>query len=260
MTALTDRLIPALLRARQLQQPVVATPELVALVPDLETAAQVQHATGVALRAWASAEMPRHWKSGAAHREQPLSHAPLLPHGVRLVQGRQVASLRDMVFNAPGVEAEIALRLARDVTPAQAMALAHDHAADLVDAMAVSIEVVDSRWTGGLESAWLRTADFQVHGALVLGDWQPWQARAWALQSCRLTIGDADPVDRVGTHPLGDPAWLLPIWLRHLTRHGATVPAGTIVTTGTWTGMIPVRVGELVRVQFEGIGEAALQC
>jgi hypothetical protein len=259
MNRLQDHLIPALLRARQDRQALVATPELASLVPDHETASQVQHAVGVALRAWAPAELPRHWKSGAANRGTALTHAPLMPFGVRLVHGRQVARLADIGFIAPAVEAEIALRLGQDITPVRAAELRHEQAADLVDAMAVSIEVVDSRWGGGQETAWLRTADFQVHGALVLGDWQAWQPRAWALQSCRLSIGDADPVDRVGTHPLEDPAWLLPIWLRHLTRHGATVPAGTVVTTGTWTGLSPVRPGELVRVVFEGIGEAALQ-
>jgi 2-keto-4-pentenoate hydratase len=259
MTLIHDALIPALLCARRSGVALPASAALGAMVPDVESACQIQHDTGVALGAWAPAELPRHWKSGAAKRNSPLSHAPLMPWGVRLGQGAQVVALDDMRFLTPGVESEIALRLARDVSPQQAAAMTHDHAGDWIDAMAVSIEVVDCRWVDQDLPPLLRTADFQMHGALVLGDWHPWQARAWAMQSCRLTVGDADPIERVGTHPLGDPVWLLPIWLRHLTRHGATVPAGTIVTTGTWTGLTPVQAGQQVRVQFEGIGEAALQ-
>ena len=59
-----------------------------------------------------------------------------------------------------------------------------------------------------------------------------------------------------GSHPLGDPAWLLAVWLQHATRHGETVPAGTVVTTGTWCGMLPAQAGERVQVNFEGIGAA----
>ena len=62
-----------------------------------------------------------------------------------------------------------------------------------------------------------------------------------------------------GTQSLGDPAWLLPIWLKHVTRHGATVPRGTVVTTGTWCGLLEAKAGDRVRVVFEGIGEAQIQ-
>jgi 2-keto-4-pentenoate hydratase len=63
----------------------------------------------------------------------------------------------------------------------------------------------------------------------------------------------------VGTHSLGHPAWLLPTWLKHATRDGATVPAGTVVTTGTWCGLLAAAAGDLVQVTFEGIGEASVQ-
>jgi len=130
----------------------------------------------------------------------------------------------------------------------------------LIDAMAVSIEVVDSRFADlAATPALLKLADFQVHGALVLGAWTPWRAVDWAAQRCSQQIGDAAPRLVQGSHTLGTPQWLLPIWLRLLTRHGATVPAGTIVTTGSWTGMTGAQPGQAVRVVFEGIGEAALQ-
>jgi 2-keto-4-pentenoate hydratase len=126
--------------------------------------------------------------------------------------------------------------------------------------MTVSIEVVDSRWRQGREAAaLLKLADLQSHGALVLGDWQPFAPRDWSRQACEVRIGDAPARKFEGTQSLGDPVWLLPIWLRHATRAGETVRKGTVVTTGTWCGLLEARQGDLVQVRFDGIGEATLQ-
>jgi 2-keto-4-pentenoate hydratase len=98
-----------------------------------------------------------------------------------------------------------------------------------------------------------------LHGALVLGDWVPYAAKDWSTQACRVIIGSRPPLERRGTHPLGDPAWLLPQWLQHATRHGESVPAGTVVTTGAWIVVPDGRAGETVRVEFDGLGSATVQ-
>jgi len=202
---------------------------------------------------WLGAAVPGHWKSGGPSRDAVLTHAPLPPAGVRA----SPANYADMHFNAPGIESEIALRLGEAVTPERAAALTPETAVALVDAMAVSIEIVDSRWEDPAKaSALLRLADLQSHGALVLGAWVPYAPRDWAAQTCETRIGANPPDLRKGAHSMGDPAWLLPIWLRHVTRNGATVPAGTVVTTGSWVGVLPVRKGDTVVVEFPGIGRA----
>jgi 2-keto-4-pentenoate hydratase len=158
------------------------------------------------------------------------------------------------------IEAEIALRLARDVGAAEAAGLTHEAAPALLDAMTVSIEIVDSRWQQGREAAaLLKLADLQSHGALVLGEWQPYAPRDWSRQSLVVRIGNAPDRRFQGSHSLGDPAWLLPIWLRHVTRDGATVPKGTVVTTGTWCGLLEAHKGDKVRVEFDGVGSAQVQ-
>ncbi|MBP6676527.1 MAG: fumarylacetoacetate hydrolase family protein [Vitreoscilla sp.] len=251
----------ALLTARREQQALVPTTAHAAALADVDAACAVQHASGVALQAWAPNEVPGYWKSGAGHRQAALTHAPLMPAGVHADSSlAQPADLRPHAFFKPAIECEIALRLACAVTPAQALAMTHDdEVTGLIDAMAVSIEVVDCRWVDdGALPPLLRLADFQSHGALALGPWAPWRETDWSQQHCALHVNDAPVVERKGSHPLGRPAWLLPIWLRHLTRHGATVPAGTVVTTGTWTGLTPVQRGSRVQVRFAGLGEAAL--
>ena len=80
----------------------------------------------------------------------------------------------------------------------------------------------------------------------------------WSRQTCTLHIG-AEVSHFTGTHSLGDPHWLLPQWLRHATRDGAVLPAGTVVTTGTWCGLPLAQPGDLVVAVFPGIGEARVQ-
>jgi len=130
----------------------------------------------------------------------------------------------------------------------------------LIDAMCVSIEIVDSRWAEGRDApALAKLADLQSHGALVLSDWQPFAARDWAVQRCLVTIGTQPTIEHRGSHALRDPGFVLPAWLRHATRHGRTVPAGTVVTTGTWCGLPLAAPGDRVVAVFPGIGQAEVQ-
>ena len=199
---------------------------------------------------------PRYWKSGGPSREATATHAPLPAEGV----WPSPADARRWPCNIRLIEVEIALRLGRDVTPLEAAALTPHAARALIDAMTVSIELVDSRWLQGVQApALLKLADLQSHGALVLGEWISFAAKDWAAQTVAVRIGAGSPVTFKGSHSMGDPVWVLPAWLRHATREGATVPRGTVVTTGTWCGMLPAKAGDLVTARFEGIGEASLQ-
>ena len=250
----TTGLTQALVAAWQAGHTISALPWGGALA-DAPAAYAVQEAVGHAM-GWFPPGPARHWKSGGANRQVVLTHAPLPPAGVR----SSPAQYADMQFHTIGIEAEIALRLGQAVSPAQAAALTPDTAGMFVDAMAVSIEIVDSRWAeGGAAPALLRLADLQSHGALVLGEWLPYAARDWAAQRCVARIGTREPVLRTGTHPLADPVWLLPTWLQHATRNGATGAAGTVVTTGSWVGLLPASRGETVEVEFDGVGSAAVQ-
>jgi len=245
----------ALVDAYRRQRAVDAAP-LERLLPGPEEAYAAQDRVAREL-SWFDAPVPRHWKSGGPSRAAVLTHAPLPPQHV----WSSPADARGTHFNGRLIEAEVALRLGRDVGAAEAAGLTHEAAPALVDAMTVSIEIVDSRWQQGPRSApaLLKLADLQSHGALVLGEWQPFAPRDWAGQACVVRIGDAPVRTFQGTHSLGDPAWLLPIWLRHVTRGGGTVPRGTVVTTGTWCGMLEAQAGDRVGVEFEGIGSAQVQ-
>lgn len=241
----------ALLQARRSGTPADAAPLAEALA-DADAAYAVQHRVAQAL-GWFGDGAPRHWKSGGPGRGQPLTHAPLPPAGVWASPGD--ASRWPM--HSRLVESEIALRLGRDVDAALARTLDLDDAAALVDAMAVSIEIVDSRWQQGLAApALLRLADLASHAALVLGDWQPFVRRDWATQRGQLGIGQQPALAFRGSHSCGDPAWVLADWLRHATARHGRLSAGSVVTTGTWAGAPPASPGDQVVLGFDGIGQA----
>lgn len=244
----------ALLQAHRQQAPVDAAP-LESLLQSPEDAYAVQELVARE-SGWSADGVPRHWKSGGPSRTAALTHAALPPARV----WPSPADARSTHFNLRLIEAEVALRLARDVSAAEAATLSHEAAPALVDAMCVSIEIVDSRWLQARSAgALLKLADLQSHGALALGEWRPYEARDWSQQACTVQIGDAAPQAFRGTHSFNDPAWLLPIWLRHVSRNGATVPRGTVVTTGTWCGLLQAQQGDKVRAEFDGIGAAEVQ-
>ena len=247
-----DQTCNALVDARSSHQPASAAN---LGLPDAAAAYAVQQAVADRF-GWFSDASPRYWKSGGPSRDAVLTHAALPPDGV----WASPADARAWPFRMRGIEAEIALRLARDVDPVQAAALDLRQAQELIDAMCVSIEIVDSRWLEGLQaSAVAKLADLQSHGALVLGAWVPYQAGDWSQQECRVQIGGQELVRRRGSHALADPTWLLPAWLRHATRHGNSIAAGTIVTTGTWVGILSAAAGDFVSAEFPGIGSASVQ-
>ena len=244
----------ALLAARQQGQLRVA--EVFDTVLSGADEAYAVQATVADALGWFGNTPPRYWKSGGQSRQAVLTHAPLPPYGV----WESPAAANGFPFARRGIEAEIALRIGRDVDAALAAGLDEASATELVDAMAVTIEIVDSRWSEYMASPpLLRLADLQCHGALVVGEWQRWEPRDWPRQLCRVTIGDRDPVERRGTHPLGTPTWGLGAWLRHVTRNEATVPAGTVVTTGSWVGILDAEQGDLVVAEFAGVGSARCQ-
>lgn len=246
-----DAVTEALLAARTSGVPADAAP-LAEALDGADEAYAVQQRVADAL-GWFSDGAPRHWKSGGPGRTQPLTHAPLPPAGV----WTSPADASRWPMQARLVESEVALRLGHDVDAALAATLDLATSRALVEAMAVSIEIVDSRWQQGLAApALLRLADLASHAALVLGPWQPFEARDWSAQACRLVIGTQPPVERRGTHSCGDPAWVLADWLRHATARHGLLRAGTVVTTGTWAGAPAAALGDSVSLAFDGLGSA----
>ena len=78
-----------------------------------------------------------------------------------------------------------------------------------------------------------------------------------------LTVGTVTSLIRGDVYKWGmlmagahaDPAGVLPAWLKHATRGGRSVPAGTVVTTGAWGGLHPWTGDARGTLSMAGLGE-----
>ena len=195
------------------------------------------------------------WKGGGPTTSSVATFAQLPAAWVRPSPGR--FDVKD--FHKLGIEIEVAFRLARDVTAVDLAARAVHEPAALFDAMAVSIELVDFRWKGEAQApAILRLVDVQSNGALVLGEWVPIRPVDWAEQVARLRIDGKEVGRYQGAHPCGDPMWMAPQWLQHAVARHDRLAAGSVLTTGSWCGMVWLEGPAEVHAAFDGIGEALL--
>jgi len=222
-------------------------------LPD-EPSGQAVHALLAAELGWTPPGQSQYWKCGGSDRQGPFGHSPLAPAGVR--ESDDLTGLALI-----GAEAEIALRLKRDVTQAEAQALKLGEGEELIDGFCIAIEGLASRWQQGLSAdPMLKNADCQSHGGLALGPWMAWKpGHDWANQRCELQINGDAPLlgnkDGLGGHGLDDPAWVMVPWLQAATRNGATIKAGSVVTTGSWRVALKCKPGDVAVARFAGLGE-----
>lgn len=194
------------------------------------------------------------WKVGAkTPAEEPVA-APILADHCRPSPCTWPAA----DFHVRIVEAEIAFRIGRDI-PADGPAITRDALIDLVSGIHAAIEIVDSRLEGypNVDKLWM-LADNQSNGGFVFcPDGVPWTGQDYDTADVRLTIDGTLRVEGPQPNTGGDPARLVVWCLDHLRGRGG-VRAGTWITTGSYTGMIPVGPGARVEAEFPGIGRVSL--
>jgi 2-keto-4-pentenoate hydratase len=161
--------------------------------------------------------------------------------------------------NMPAVEGEFAFRLARDLPP-RAFAYTFAEVASAIGGVAGAIEVVGTRFSGGLggKGRLLTIADCGVNIALVTGPWAAWSGQDVRSHQVTLTINGIEKGSGTGSRALGDPLNVL-LWLaNHQSARGLGLMAGEIVSTGTCTGLDAVHPGDLVQADFGTLGTVAI--
>ncbi len=193
------------------------------------------------------------WKAGTSGPQVEPTGAPI--GDVR----PSPAVFRAHDFHMIGIEAEVAYRFRRDLPPLSSFDEAE--LADAVGEVLVTIEVCDTRmadWKGA--SPLWKLADFQLNGALVTGSGTlDWRSVDYGSQAAELWINGEKNVERIGSHPLGNPFGILPWAAAHCAERAGGLKAGDLVTTGSWTGMEFVQPGDSVIARFPGIGEASVR-
>jgi 2-keto-4-pentenoate hydratase len=155
----------------------------------------------------------------------------------------------------PAVEGEFAFRMARDLPP-RASAYTRAEVVAAVESAAGAIEVVGTRFAGGLagKGRLLTTADCGVNIALATGAWTRWDGRDLRDHRVTMAINGTPRGEGTGSRALGDPLNVL-LWLaNHQSAVGRGLEAGEIVSTGTCTGLDPVHPGDIVRADFGPLG------
>jgi 2-keto-4-pentenoate hydratase len=106
---------------------------------------------------------------------------------------------------------------------------------------------------------WAPLADLQNNGAFCYGapiaDWRRFDVLK--PQAVLLINGKEVRRANAGT-PGGHPQRLLTWLANHAASRGRPLQRGTIVTTGSHTGIYDAPAGAQVTARFDGIGEAAL--
>lgn len=152
----------------------------------------------------------------------------------------------------PRVEPEIAFRLGavldRAITP--------DEVADVVDGVAVALEVIDSRWTGYRFRLGDVLADNTSAAGFVVGEWAPLRDVRGA--EARWFVDGELVATTSPAAILGDPVLALVHLSEHLAARGESLPAGALVLAGAMTDAVPVAGHSSFRVEVDGLGAASL--
>ena len=153
-------------------------------------------------------------------------------------------------------EMEFAFRMARDFPP-RAVPHTQDEVMAGVASLHPAIELPDTRYTDVTQAGVAQlVADNACAHKFVLGpttamDWRRIDLAAHPVQAF---IGDRNAGEGVGANVLGDPRIALTWLVGELSRHGLTLKAGEVVTTGTCVKPVPIAAGDQVLGDFGPLG------
>ena len=152
-----------------------------------------------------------------------------------------------------GIEAEVAFRLDQDIA-------ADDRSwtAERFDAAVTAlpaIEIVATRFASYAETPLIhRASDFLSNGALVCGTGvDAWRSFDLERLPVKLDFSGRRAADAVGEHAAGDPRLPAIAFLKSPLRRN-TLGRGTIVTTGTYTGLLFAKPGDAVVADLGPMG------
>ena len=184
------------------------------------------------------------WKIGAKSPDGPIQGAPL-PQ-TRIYSSAAAIARRD--YPVLGLELEVYFVLDRDFGPQDRPVPEREVLASIAS-FGAAIEIVSSRISGWPDAPKLsQLADLQNNGALIVGssvDYRSYRSDfpfaaprlAFSLAGVPLTAGPA-------RNPAGDPRRLLSWLVNQCRASGLSLPAGSIIPTGSYTGLeLPAQAG-----------------
>ena len=156
-------------------------------------------------------------------------------------------------------EMEFAFRMGKDLPPRDSE-YTQEEVMAAVASLHPAIEIPDSRYnkfeTVGLPSL---IADNACAHLFTLGPAASnWRGRDLAAHKVRAYRNGAVAEEGLGSNVLGSPVIALTWLANELSRHGLTLKAGQVVTTGTCVKPLAIAVGDKVEGDFGLLGRVAL--
>jgi 2-keto-4-pentenoate hydratase len=192
------------------------------------------------------------WKVGAASPTTAAFCAPIYASMIR----PSPASYQGAELRLIGIEAEIGFRFSRDLPSRDA---AYERAEVTAGAtLHPIIEVVDSRYSDfrSLDRASILADNFS-NGGLVYGPALPdWESLDLGHTTMTVTE-DGQPFSDSTGGAARDPIGALVDFANLMNGRGG-VKAGTIVTTGSWTGMVFTKRGARIVADFGPLGRVEI--
>jgi 2-keto-4-pentenoate hydratase len=190
------------------------------------------------------------WKVGAPNRETEPTCAPILASGLDTIDARCHVKGGQL-----GIELEIAFRLGRDFAPS-ATAPTADEVRAAIEGAYLAMETCRPRLEAGLTAPPLASlADSGINHGLVLGACvTQWDTIDWAQLKGRIAFDGRTVAETVGGHSHGDIFALLVWQVGHCVTQRGGLARGTVITTGSWTGIVWAPVPTRVTGTFDGVG------
>ncbi len=169
----------------------------------------------------------------------------------RLGEGPGLADPRR--FMKPCIEAEIALRLGRELAgPGHTRESVAAH----LDAVIPALEIAGTRYAVSPTNLADIIADNSLGAGFVLGEPVAWTSGMDVRQvEVQLHSGDELLGRGIGTDVMGDPLLALAWLAERLAEHGRAVPAGAVVLTGGLVASVAGIAGRNFRGLHGGLGE-----
>ncbi len=244
MSFSTDHFADALVAARRTRRPVPADRQGPA---DAATAFAVQDRVAAAFGPVGG------WKVGRAGADAPITAAPLFSSLVRPSPCAWPAA----EFNRIGIEVEIAVRLGRSL---DTMAPDPDEVRAAIGSVHAAIEIVNTRFdTWPVPDRLAALADNQSNGGFVYDPvGVPYSGQDLGTAEISLEVDGRVEMAGPRRNPAGDVMQTLAWLVGHLATRQGGIEAGTLVTLGSFNGILFVEPGASVAAGIEGVGHVAV--
>jgi 2-keto-4-pentenoate hydratase len=190
------------------------------------------------------------WKVGTGDHANPVFASPIPNEWVYSNQ----ATIAKNRYSLMGIELEYAFKLnnINQITATMTLSELENH----ISEVAAAIEIVSTRLNGWPDlPPYLKAADLQSNGALIVGQSQPYCAYVFNFNDpiISLTDNQVEKSTRKGKNPAGDPRLLIPTFIEQQRQFGRQVNNDHWITTGSLSGIFFIDYATNITGTIEGL-------